>query len=199
MISKRPILKLNANYQPLEPASWSDIMVGIFSKAFVPLDISYTQNEDGSYDTTQIESFIAIKDWKQWIKLPIRPCDDYVQTSKGPVRLPSIVICSRFDRMIIKKGKFPTKQNIFRRDNYTCAYTGKKLQKSELSVDHIIPSSRGGTNTWDNLVCCDREVNNAKADRTPSECGLKLLWKPTKPKDGVVFDTLRDDWQMFVK
>lgn len=198
-MKKRPILKLNAHYMPLEPAVWSDVIVGIFSGALVPLDITYVQNDDGSYDVSQIESFTAVRNWKNWEKLPIRPCDDYVQTVKGPARLPSVVVCSRFDRIVQKRVKFPTKQNIFRRDNYTCAYTGKKLQKTELSIDHVIPVSRGGTNTWENLVCCDREINNFKADRTPNECGLKLMWKPIKPKDGLVFDDIRDDWQTFIR
>jgi len=199
MSAKRPILKLNANYMPLEPASWTDVMVGIFSGAFVPLDINYAQNDDGSFDDSQIESFYAVKRWKDWEQLPIRVCDDYVQTSKGPIRLPSVIICSRFDQIVLKKGRFPTKQNIFRRDNFTCGYTGKKLQKHELSIDHILPVSRGGQNTWENLITCDKAINNFKADRLPNECGLKLRWKTTKPKDGLVFDALRDDWNMFIR
>jgi 5-methylcytosine-specific restriction endonuclease McrA len=97
--------------------------------------------------------------------------------------------------------QFPTKQNIFKRDKYTCGYSGRKLQKNELSVDHILPISRGGGNTWENLITCAKEVNTFKDNRTPQECGLKLLWKPGKPSNGIeslVFDNMRDDWNMFL-
>jgi len=197
-MSKRLILKLNAGFFPLSTAPWEDTIVNIFSEAAHPLDIVYTQNEDGSYDESSVEYFNIIKDWKEWAKLPIRSCDDYVHTTSGPVRLPSVVVCGKFNRVVYKTVQFPTKHNIFKRDKYTCGYTGKKLQKHELSVDHILPVSRGGQNTWDNLITCEKKTNTFKDNRTPSECGLKLLWKPEKPKNGMVFDALREDWNMFL-
>ena len=196
---KRPILKLNANFFPLGSSTWTDVVVNIFSGASHPLDIEYADGEDGRPDESQVSGFQVIRNWKEWSKLPIRSCDDYVHTTSGPVRLPSVVVCSKFNRVIYKRVQFPTKQNIYKRDEYVCGYTGKKLQKHELSVDHIMPISRGGGNTWENLVTCDKAVNNFKDNRTPSECGLKLLWKPERPKNGMVFDALRSDWEMFVK
>ena len=197
-MSKRPILKLNASFFPLGTCSWEDTIVNIFSGAAHPLDIWYAQNEDGTYDENTIETFCVIKNWKEWSQLPIRPIDDLVHTTSGPVRLPSVVVASRFNKVIFKTVQFPTKQNIFKRDKYTCGYTGRKLQKHELSVDHILPISRGGGNTWTNLVTCAKDVNTFKDNRLPSECGLKLLWNPDTPSNGMVFDALREDWNMFL-
>lgn len=200
-MSKRLILKLNANFFPIATSSWSDVITGIFSGAIHPLDIWYAQNEDGSFDESSIETFTVVKTWKEWSKLAIRPMDDYVHTIHGPARLPSVVIASRYNKVKYKTVQFPTKQNIFKRDKYTCGYTGRKLQKHELSVDHILPVSRGGPNTWENLITCAKEVNTFKDNRTPQECGLKLLWKPEKPANGfesLVFDNMRDDWAMFL-
>lgn len=197
-MSKRPILKLNASFVPLGTSSWEDTIVNIFSGAAHPLDIWYAQNEDGTYDESTIETFVVIKNWKEWAKLPIRSVDDFVHTTSGPVRLPSVVVASRFNRVIYKSVQFPTKQNIFKRDKYTCGYTGRKLQKHELSVDHILPISRGGGNTWENLITASKEINTFKDNRLPHECGLKLLWKPEKPANGMVFDALREDWNMFL-
>lgn len=198
MSNKRPILKLNASFVPLGTSSWEDTIVNIFSGAAHPLDIWYVQRDDGTYDESAIETFNVVKSWKEWSQLPIRSVDDFVHTSSGPVRLPSVVVASRFNKVVFKTVQFPTKQNIFKRDKYTCGYTGRKLQKHELSVDHILPISRGGGNTWENLITCAKEVNTFKDNRLPNECGLKLLWKPEKPSNGMVFDALREDWNMFL-
>lgn len=198
MSNKRPILKLNASFFPLASSQWEDIIIDIFSGAVCPLDIWYTENEDGTLDSSNVETFNVIRSWDEWKELPIRSVDDFVHTSSGPVRLPSVVVASHFNRVIFKTVQFPTKQNIFKRDKYTCGYTGRKLQKHELSVDHIMPVSRGGKNTWDNLITCAKEVNTFKDNRTPQECGLKLLWKPEKPTNGLVFDNAREDWNMFI-
>lgn len=197
-MNKRPILKLNANFFPLGTSTWEDTVVNIFSGAAHPLDIYYAENEDGTHNEDVVEGFTVVKNWKEWSKLPIRTCDDYVHTTSGPARLPSVVVCARFNKVIYKNVVFPTKQNIFKRDKYTCGYTGRKLQKHELSVDHILPQSRGGKNTWENLITCDKKVNTFKDNKTPEECGLKLLWKPEKPNNGMVFEALRSDWGMFL-
>lgn len=197
-MAKRPILKLNSSFFPLSTSTWEDIVVNIFSGAVQPLDIIYSTKEDGSIDTSSVEYFTMFDNWNDWSKLPIRECDDYVHTSKGPVRLPSIVVATNFNRVVYKTVLFPTKQNIFKRDNYTCGYTGRKLKREELSVDHILPTSRGGQNTWTNLITCAKDVNNMKDNKIPQECGLKLLWEPKKPANGMVFDAMREDWNMFL-
>lgn len=71
-----------------------------------------------------------------------------------------------------------TKQNIYKRDGYKCGYCGSK---EELTLDHIIPKSRGGGNTWENLVSCCAKCNSKKDNRTPSEAGMKLKLEPHAP------------------
>ena len=199
---KRPILCLNAGYIPLGTGTWQNILVKIFSGAAHPVDITYAQRSDGSLDPAVVEYFDVVRNWKDWIDLDIREeVDDFVHTTSGPVRLPSVVVCSRFNRVHYKRVSFPTKHNIFKRDKYTCGYTGKMLQKDELSVDHILPVSRGGLNTWENMVTCDKKINNFKDNRLPNECGLKLQIKPTRPVNGMdqlVLDTMREDWGAFL-
>lgn len=198
MAQKRPILKLNANFFPIGTDSWQDIMTGIFSGAFHPLDIVYSEQEGESFNAASVEYFNIVNTYNDWLQLPIREYDDFVHSAKGPIRLPSVVVCANYDKVRFKQVVFPSKQNIFKRDNYTCGYSGKKLQKHELSVDHILPVSRGGQNTWENLITCDRELNTFKDNRLPQECGLKLLWAPKKPSNGVVIDVIRDEWAMFL-
>jgi len=75
----------------------------------------------------------------------------------------------------------PTRRAIFTRDNFRCAYCGKVLKDSEITVDHIIPKSRGGKWEWENLVTCCSDCNQRKGNRTPQEAGMKLLFKPKRP------------------
>jgi 5-methylcytosine-specific restriction endonuclease McrA len=195
---KQEILKLNAGYFPVGITNWKTAMVDIVSGAVHPVDVYYETDADGNINKEKIEAFNTIRSFEEWANLPIREFDDYVNTAKTSIRLPPIVVCASFNKIIYKRVVFPTKSNIWKRDNYVCQYSGKKLTKEELSVDHILPSSRGGGNTWENLVTCDKDLNVWKSDRTPQECGLKLLSRPTKPSNGMVFSFVRKEWEMFV-
>nr|WP_239476642.1 HNH endonuclease [Nocardia arizonensis] len=70
-----------------------------------------------------------------------------------------------------------TLAGVLRRDKNRCGYCASWAH----TVDHIRPRSRGGPNTWANLVACCAPCNTAKADRTPEEAGMRLLWQPKAP------------------
>ena len=76
-----------------------------------------------------------------------------------------------------KKVKF-SRVNIYARDRYRCQYCGAPAE----SIDHVIPKSRGGQNTWDNVVAACRRCNVRKGSRLPSEANLTLLKRPEPPK-----------------
>jgi 5-methylcytosine-specific restriction endonuclease McrA len=108
----------------------------------------------------------------EWKGVPFHDSNDYpaIIRLKGYVRRRPLVARFNF------KG-------VFRRDGYRCQYTGVLLPPSKLTVDHVIPKSRGGTSCWENCVAASLDVNAKKADRTPDEAGLKLLRKPEIPSD----------------
>jgi 5-methylcytosine-specific restriction endonuclease McrA len=196
---KGKILKLNKNYFPIGTADKREVIKNMFSGAVWPLDITYALDENGKI-TGEIECMIPVKTWEEWSQLEVRPYDDFIRAPKAVYRLPSVVICAEYGQIKFGKTLFPTKKNIWERDNYTCCYTGKRLTKDELSIDHIIPSSRGGDNSWLNLVTCDRELNRKKSDRTPEEANLKLIQKPFVPKNknNLVFNSARPEWAPFI-
>ena len=72
-----------------------------------------------------------------------------------------------------------TKRNILMRDGFRCQYCDTRSPK--LTIDHVLPSSRGGKTEFDNCVAACIECNNKKANKTPDEAGMKLLSKPHKP------------------
>lgn len=221
----KPILVLNKHYFPVDTGEVRDVLGNIWSESMFPLDIYYDEDENGCINLENISYWNVVKNAEEWAKLEIRPYDDYIQTVRGPIRLPTVVICANYEGIPYTKVMFPTKHNIHKRDNFVCQYTGIKLSKDQLSVDHIFPKVRCSynPNTWENQVSCHRELNTWKADRLPEECdlrdfnpidpdliawkakqskrALKLLKYPTKPKEANVFafgDTM-ESWNTFLK
>jgi 5-methylcytosine-specific restriction endonuclease McrA len=105
------------------------------------------------------------------------------RTIKGvteELRLPSVVrVLRKFDRRRIRL-KF-SRLNVHTRDKFRCQYCAERFPTEELTFDHVVPRSRGGRTTWENIVTCCAECNRKKAARTPEEAGMKLLAKPKKP------------------
>lgn len=75
-----------------------------------------------------------------------------------------------------------TRRNVLKRDNYTCQYCGQRPENSELTLDHIVPRSRGGGHTWENLVAACAPCNRRKGDNLPGEVGMPLQRTPYKPR-----------------
>ena len=89
------------------------------------------------------------------------------------------------------------------RDDNRCQYTGRLLAPEEGSLDHILPRSRGGADTWENLVWSSKDVNTRKGNRLPHEAGLKLLRAPRAPKELPASALIRNahgvaEWKLFL-
>lgn len=98
----------------------------------------------------------------------------------------------RFRRNSIKVGR----RRVFKRDGYQCGYCGSKRN---LTIDHIVPRSKGGGNTWDNLVTCCSKCNNQKDSKTLEEAGMKLRVKPYEPTifSSVISEEVETIWNNF--
>jgi 5-methylcytosine-specific restriction endonuclease McrA len=88
------------------------------------------------------------------------------------------VIKLRTYRHIPVRVQVLSRQNIYARDRNTCQYCGRVFARIELTLDHITPRSRGGRNSWENLVTCCTPCNRKKADQTLDESGMTLLHRP---------------------
>jgi 5-methylcytosine-specific restriction endonuclease McrA len=75
-----------------------------------------------------------------------------------------------------------TRRTIMLRDGYVCQYCGQPLPKAEATIDHVVPKSRGGATSWDNVVCACRACNTHKGSRTLAEAGMALQGQPQRPK-----------------
>lgn len=83
---------------------------------------------------------------------------------------PSIIRIFKFIKMDYQKVPL-TRRNIYKRDNYTCVYCQNSLSSSNLTLDHVVPQSKGGKDAWDNLVTCCKQCNSEKADLSIEEWG----------------------------
>jgi 5-methylcytosine-specific restriction endonuclease McrA len=115
----------------------------------------------------------------------IKYSDEFLKTySKDLIQIPLVVRLLTFVRKLYKLKVTFTKNNLFTRDKKICAYCGEKIEEKFLSVDHIIPESRGGLITWENCVTSCMTCNNKKDDRTPNEARMFLKYKPYEPTIG---------------
>jgi 5-methylcytosine-specific restriction endonuclease McrA len=141
--------------------------------------------------------------WDEWITLPVRPQDNAVQTVRGQVRVPTVIVAVNYAKVPKKRPKLCAK-TIRERDDNRCQYTGKFLRPDEGSLDHVVPRSRGGKDAWENLVWSSKAVNTKKGNRLPEEAGLKLLSVPRAPKELPVSALIRNahsipEWRLFVE
>lgn len=108
----------------------------------------------------------------------IRPANGHkLHSVSHSFPMPSVIRLNRYVRAPYK-GVALTRQNIFKRDNFECQYCGTS---KDLTLDHIIPSSKGGPHTWINLVTACKKCNAKKGDFTPEEAGMPIRKKPYKP------------------
>lgn len=140
--------------------------------------------EEDKYLSYDFESWREISQLKQQFE-PER--HDWVRTVRFSLVVPRIIRLVFYDRLPRKGVKF-NRRNIFARDNNSCQYCGKKFPTSDLSLDHVVPRSQGGTTTWENLVCACLKCNVQKGGRTPEEANMSLIAKPVKPRRSPVLN-----------
>ena len=92
--------------------------------------------------------------------------------------VPSVVRLWRYRKVPYKRIML-TRKNVIVRDKHRCQYCG--ASKGPMTVDHVIPKTGNGSDTWENLVCACTKCNNKKGDRTLEEAGMKLLKRPKRP------------------
>ncbi len=190
ILNKTIVLVLNRNWQAINIGTPQDAFCQMATKVATGLDI-------------EGENHIRPVTWDEWITLPIRDGDNLVRTARGSIRVPTVIVAVNFAKVPKKRPKLNAR-NIRERDGNRCQYTGRLLHPDEGSLDHVVPRSRGGADTWENLVWSAKDVNQRKADRLPHEAGLRLLAVPRAPKELPVTAHLRNahgvaEWKLFLQ
>jgi 5-methylcytosine-specific restriction endonuclease McrA len=140
---QKPVLVLNASYEPINICAARRAMVLILKGVAAPEEFS-----------------------------PI-----LLHSARQAMPLPSVIRLLEY-RRIPHQTRSLSRKNILMRDRYTCQYCLRSLPSGELTLDHVMPRSRHGETTWENLVACCHRCNNRKGSRTPEEAGMKLARLP---------------------
>lgn len=190
ILNKNIVLVLNRNWQAINIRTPADAFCQMATNVATALEI-------------EGESPVRPVAWDEWITLPIRAGDNAVHTASRAIRVPTVIVALNYAKVPKKRPKLSAR-TIRERDGNRCQYTGQLLHPDEGSLDHVVPRSRGGRDTWENLVWSAKEVNQRKADRLPHEAGLKLLSIPRAPKEMMATDYIRNahaipEWKLFVK
>lgn len=123
---------------------------------------------------------------------------DTIRSPSKIFNLPSVIRLKTRPRFNIFKKIELNRKNVFRRDNNTCQYCGSH---ENLTLDHIIPKSKGGTTSWDNLVTACNKCNNKKDNKTLHEVGMRLMTEPRKP-NYIQFlikkNKIRESWKPYL-
>ncbi len=180
---RRPVLILNKSYQAIRIADAREAFTMLYGDRAYALD--------GEYEPYDFEG---------WAALEVPEGHLSIGTPAGRLRVPRLLLLRQYNRVPRTPLRL-SRRNVFVRDEHTCQYCGAT---SDLTIDHVLPRSRGGGATWENLVACCRRCNLHKAWRTPEEAGMPLRRRPRAPNWTVVVqmrsisDPL-DDWEPFLR
>ena len=185
-VINQPVLCLNAAWQVLDTKTVKEAFISMLggdggkNPPAMAIDMTFPADEDGRVDWNSPEYTNPVG-WDVWKTLPIRDYDLTISTGTMTIRAPRVIIQPNYGKMPVVIQR-PTKDAIRKRDGGICQYTGKVLTNREGNVDHVIPRAQGGKNTFENMVWSCKEINSTKADKTPSQAGLRLIRKPSSPK-----------------
>ncbi len=186
-VLSRPVLVLNRVFQPVQLTTVRRAFVLLYGGAAKALD-----------DTGEEYDF------ELWRSLPIREQDDALPIVGGVLRVPRVLHLHRYDRTPRVTVRL-TRRNLMFRDGHQCQYCGKQPPLRELNIDHVQPRSRGGDDSWENLVTACRHCNLRKGWRTPEEANMRLRRRPFRPKWSMTAQILLGsgtkyrEWEPFLK
>lgn len=145
--------------------------------------------EDGQYSNYDFEAWVEMSQFIYALKEEEASEDeteetverDWIRSVNFPIQVPRVIRLSFYDKVPKLTLRF-NRRNLFGRDKNTCQYCGVVKPLAQLSFDHVIPTSRGGKTTWENVVCCCLKCNGKKGDKLPKEANMKLIKKPVRPR-----------------
>lgn len=112
----------------------------------------------------------------------IEAAEAYLRAERRLFRVPLVIRLISYVRIPLHMPLPLSRRTVIARDRYTCQYCGGQFGRGELTLDHIIPRSRGGETAWENVVAACRACNQRKGNRTPDEAGYALLSTPRRPR-----------------
>lgn len=191
-------LNLNNVWQPIGCKTVRQAISDLVGGEYLAIDIQYEKIGD-SYAFSSPRNLDPVS-WEEWIKLPVREFDFSISSKTLCVRVPTVLIAKNYSKIPIRRVSL-NQNNVRIRDKNTCQYTGRVLRPEDGNIDHIIPKAKGGGESWDNLVYCDKNINAKKGNKLNHEIGLKLLREAKEPapimSSSLFIEHRHVDWKHF--
>ena len=189
------------------PASGSGLTVPtlVLNKSWIPINTTTVRHAlvlvvKGAARLIQPETY-EVHDFSSWCSLDPFPDKDVIRTPALCLMLPEVIVLTEYNRLPGQRVPF-SRRNLHRRDGNSCQYCGRNVRADDITVDHVIPKSKGGKNTWENCVIACRRCNSRKGSKGLKESGLYLLREPKQPEWSPCLSTRkgqrRDSWRGFV-
>lgn len=135
-----------------------------------------------------IDDTLVAYPFSNWVEKPVDEQKyNALRSPSVTVMIPHVIRLTGYDKLPARDVMF-NRKNIYARDKNRCQYCGKYFKGEDLTFDHVVPRSKGGDNSFENVVTCCVECNRSKANRTPTEAGMRLIKPPAKPR-----------WRSYVK
>lgn len=183
-----PVLVLNRFYQPVQLTTVKRAVILLYGGA------AHAVDEHGDE-----------YDFARWRLAEVPEGEPSIPLARGALRVPRVVHLLRYERVPRATVRL-TRENLMMRDGHVCQYCGKKPALRELNIDHVLPRSRGGRDSWENLVTSCVPCNLRKGWHTPDEANMRLLRRPFQPKWSFVAQVLRGndsarfpEWSPYLK
>ena len=205
LLDKPTVLVLNSLYQAIGITSPKKALIAMNSVsdggfAAKAIDIQYAKKADGSFDLENVETFQAYQ-FEEWLMVDFREgLDQGIHTSKMAVRVPTIIM-TNYSKMPMRKFR-ATKSLLYEMQKGICGYSGKKMSMKQMNIEHKVPRSHGGRDTFENLMAVDAKINHARGNKPLEQVGLKPLFHHKEPKPlpaaYVIKSAVHPDWNYFI-
>lgn len=194
------VLVLNRFYMAVHVVSVRRALVLLYRELCEVIHV-----EDGQYHTYDFSGWLDVSQFElAELEADESELDaaDWIRSVNFSLRVPRVIRLSFYDKVPKLTLRF-NRRNLFARDKNLCQYCGVNKPLSQLSFDHVMPRSRGGKTSWENVVCCCLPCNNKKGDRLPHEANMKLLAPPVRPTQnpllsGKLANPKYDVWRTFL-
>ena len=185
---ERPALVLNRAWMPIQVTSAREAISLVAKGAALIIEPDTYQTHD-------------LRTWNDVSRVKVRFEGETIRSTRLAILPPEVILLRTYQGVGERSVVF-SRKNIFKRDHYTCQYCGAQPGPDALTIEHILPRSKGGVSSWVNCVLACVPCNKRKADRTPEQAGMKLRTLPRKPS----WKTLahvpprerRESWEQFL-
>ncbi len=184
LLNKPIVLKLNANWERISYIPVHEAITALTGGIHTaPAKVVRVEETEGGEAHA-----VCPMGWDEWVTLDVPDGYPFINTTRGKIRCPMVIIEPNFAKMPMREPKLD-RVGIYERDGYRDQYTNEICEPHELSIDHVIPRDvwrkrglKGSPDTWENMVTCKKERNFRKGNKLNGAMGLTLIRRPKRPK-----------------